>query len=73
MQDVPSGGLHEKARTEIEESDYRREKFIQTMTGSDWYDARNYHLSLDSHAVGLEASADLIIALVEKMQWEMNM
>jgi len=43
------------------------------MTGSDWYDARNYHLSLDSHAVGLEASADLIIALVEKMQWEMNM
>jgi cytidylate kinase len=55
-----------EALAEIEESDARRERFIKTMTGADWYDARNYHLSLDVRATGLDAAADAIIALAPK-------
>jgi cytidylate kinase len=58
----------EQAREDIEESDRRREKFLRKMTGSDRYDARNYHLCIDSHAAGFETAQQMIIELVEKMK-----
>jgi cytidylate kinase len=60
----------EQAREEIEESDRAREKFLKTMTSTDWSDARNYHLCIDTAAAGFEAAEQMIIALVEKMQKE---
>ena len=58
----------EQALAEIEESDDCRERFLRTMAGSDWYDARNYHLSIDAQATGFEAAADMIMAFVAKMK-----
>lgn len=55
----------EQALVEIEESDSRREKFLRTIAGSDWYDARNYHLSIDAQAAGFEEAADVIIAMAK--------
>ncbi len=43
------------------------------MTGTDRYDARNYHLSIDAAAAGFEAAQQMIIGLVEKMQKERGM
>ena len=56
----------EQAREEIENSDRMREKFLRTMTDTERYDARNYHLCLDAEAVGIEAAVRMIIGLVEK-------
>ncbi|MCG6533480.1 MAG: cytidylate kinase-like family protein [Syntrophales bacterium LBB04] len=57
-----------QGRTQVEESDRRRAKFVRDMVGVDWTDARNYHLCIDSSAVGFPSSAEMIIKLVEKMQ-----
>ena len=57
----------DQAREDIEESDRRREKFIRKMAGSDRYDARNYHLSIDAHAAGFEGAQQMIVELVEKI------
>ncbi len=57
-----------KARAEIEESDGRRGKFIRTMTGSEWCDARNYHLCIDAEASGFETAQQMIIALADKIK-----
>ena len=54
----------EKARREVEESDRNREKFMRDMTGIDWTDARNYHLSVDTSVVGFQAAEDMIVQLV---------
>ena len=40
------------------------------MTGTDRYDARNYHLCIDANAAGFETAQQMIIGLVEKMQQE---
>jgi len=53
-----------KARSLIRESDQRRKKFIRDMTGSDWMDARNYHLCVDSSTVGLPTCVEMIVKLV---------
>ncbi len=53
-----------KARTLVRESDRRRKKFIRDMTGSDWMDARNYHLCVDSSTVGLTACVQMIVKLI---------
>lgn len=53
-----------EARSVIEESDGRREKFIRDMAGIDWTDARNYHMCIDTSAAGLQASEEMILGLV---------
>jgi cytidylate kinase len=58
----------EEAHAEIEESDRQREKYIRAMTGVEWEDARNFHLSVDSQAAGFEAVENMVVALVEKMK-----
>ncbi len=58
----------EQARKEIEDSDRMRERFLKTMTGTDWNDARNYHLSIDSEAAGFEAAERMVLEMVKKLK-----
>jgi len=58
----------QQAQEEIEDSDHQREKFLKTMTGTDWCDARNYHLCINAAAAGFEAAEQMIIRLVGQMQ-----
>jgi cytidylate kinase len=53
-----------EAQKMIEESDHERTKFIRDMTGTDWYDARNYHLCIDSSVVGFSDCVKMITQLV---------
>jgi cytidylate kinase len=53
-----------KAEKMIEESDHERTKFIRDMVSTDWCDARNYHLCIDSSVVGFPACVEMITALV---------
>ena len=63
----------EQAREEIEESDRRRETFLKTMTGTDRYDARNYHLCIDVASAGFEAAERMIIELVDKTKRDLGL
>ncbi len=62
----------EQARKELEDSDRIRERFLKSTTGTDWNDARNYHLCVDSAAAGFEAAQQMIDELVEKKKQEMG-
>jgi cytidylate kinase len=52
----------------VRESDMQRRKFIQTISGSEWTDARNYQLSIDTEAVGFPAAMEMILLLVKTRQ-----
>jgi cytidylate kinase len=54
-----------KAEARVEESDRRRGKFIRNMTGTEWTDARNYHLCIDSSTVGLPEGVRMVIGFVK--------
>jgi cytidylate kinase len=53
-----------EARSLVRGYDQRRRKFIRDMTGSDWMDARNYHLCIDSSLAGFPACVEMIVKLV---------
>jgi cytidylate kinase len=53
-----------EAQKMIEESDHERTKFIRDMVNTDWCDARNYHLCIDSSVVGFPACVEMITKFV---------
>ena len=53
-----------EAQKMIEEYDHKRAKFIRDMVGIDRFDARNYHLCIDSSVVGFPACVEMITKLV---------
>ena len=46
--------------------DKRRETFYSINTGGNWYDKDNYHLCLNSGALGLELCADIVVETAKK-------
>jgi cytidylate kinase len=56
-----------EARTLVEETDRRRAKFIKEMTGTDWYDARNYHLSIDAGVIDFDTSVAMLAGLAGRI------
>ena len=49
------------AQERVDESDRTRTKFIRDMVGTEWMDARNYHLSVDSSMAGLSEILGIVI------------
>jgi len=45
----------------IEDSDRDRKHYLSSMTGTDWADARQYHLSLDIGALGFPLAEQMIV------------
>jgi cytidylate kinase len=45
----------------IESVDKERERYLRAFTGQNCMDARNYHVSLDTSLVGLEAAEEIIL------------
>ena len=50
-----------KAQERVDESDRTRTKFIRDMIGTEWTDARNYHLSVDSSIANLPEILGIVI------------
>ena len=46
----------------IKSIDKEREHYLRSLTGQNCMDARHYHLSIDTSAVGLEAAEEIILA-----------
>jgi cytidylate kinase len=54
-----------QARSMVRNSDVQRRKFISTLSGTEWTDATNYDLSLDTGIVGFPVAMEMILQLVE--------
>ncbi len=52
------------AKLMIVDNDYTRELYTKKYTGSEWYDARNYDVSLDVSKFGLNGSVDFLMSFV---------
>ena len=50
----------------LDDKDARRKVNYRHFTGREWGEARNYHLSLDSSAIGIEGCVDLIEGVFRK-------
>jgi cytidylate kinase len=45
--------------------DQERARYLRALTGQNWLDASQYHLSLDTSAVGLEKAEDIILEVLK--------
>lgn len=55
-----------KARELISDNDYTRQVFTKTFTGKDWYDARNYDITLNVADHGVDGTVDVLMKLIEE-------
>jgi cytidylate kinase len=58
----------DEAATLIMQSDTQRRRFIKTIAGVDWTDARCYDLCINTGAAGLAAAEEMIVELAEKVR-----
>ena len=54
-----------EAASLLDDLDRERRRFIHTMTGVDWTDARNYDLCIDTGVVDFPAAEEMVLKLVE--------
>ncbi len=52
----------------IDSTDRNRERYVERLTGRSWYDARNYHLSIDISEIGFDAAEEIIVSLTNRIQ-----
>lgn len=55
----------EEARKLVTRSDQQRSRFLQSVTGGSWFDLTHYHLCVDTGAVGLDDTVNMLAALVK--------
>ncbi|MGN8939133.1 AAA family ATPase [Bittarella sp. HCP28S3_D9] len=60
------GESEKKPAKRLEEKDKKRRTYYKYYTGQEWGMSQNYHLCLDSGALGLDTCVDLIVGLAEK-------
>jgi cytidylate kinase len=58
----------EEAREHIDTSDENRRRFHRTVAGTDWTDARNYDLCINSGAVDLLDVRETILSVAERIR-----
>lgn len=59
-----------KVEAMLHRIDKRRETFYSINTGGNWYDKDNYHLCLNSGALGLEFCSDIIVSTAKWMIYQ---
>lgn len=58
----------DKAANELKKKDKKRANYYNYYTSQVWGDYENYHLSLNSDAVGIESSVDVLAAFVNAFE-----
>jgi cytidylate kinase len=51
----------------IDRTDNNRRRYVQRICGASWFDARNYHLTIDMSRVGFEAAEEMIAAMAQRL------
>jgi cytidylate kinase len=62
----------EAAEQMIDRTDNDRRRYVQKICGASWYDARNYHLTIDVSRIGFEAAEEMIVAMAERLMEQSN-
>ena len=60
-----NGVDEKKARARVSKTDKNRSNYYSFYSGRRWGDLNNYHLAIDSSAVGIEGCAETIKAFAE--------
>lgn len=58
------GVTPDEAKMMIVDNDYTRELYTKTFTGTEWYDARNYDLTLDVSNFGVNGAVEYIMMML---------
>ena len=53
-----------KAKELIQDNDYTRQLYTRTFTRKEWYDVRNYDLTLDVADFGIKGAVDFLMRLI---------
>ena len=53
----------------LEDTDLNRERYHQELYGRDWNDAVNYHMVLNTEALGPDGAAELIVTRARRLGW----
>jgi CMP/dCMP kinase len=65
---------HAQSRQEavrmIEQSDQERRRYVRAFANLDWFDSRNYHLSIDTSVVDFASAVEIIASLAEQTPGE---
>jgi len=51
----------------IERSDQYRSRYIRALTGLDWFDTRNYHLTIDTAKVDFATAEEMIASVATRL------
>ncbi|HEY3382473.1 MAG TPA: cytidylate kinase-like family protein [Vicinamibacterales bacterium] len=54
------------ARDLVRRSDQQRGRFLQSLHGGEWIEPSHYHLCLDTSAIGIEETIEVLASLVER-------
>lgn len=57
------------ARPHLEEVDHNRQRYHSELYGRDWNDPVNYHMVLNTEAVGAAGAAELIVTRARALGW----
>ena len=63
----------EKAMKLMCSVDQERARYLRALTGQDWLDARQYHLSLDTGVLGLEKAEHIILETLQALVGEVEL
>ncbi len=56
-----------EAEDMIDNTDRERERYVERVCGTSWYDARNFHLSIDMSRLGFDAAEEIIVLLANRI------
>ena len=60
---------YEDAKTKVEETDKQRADYYHAQTGKMWGDVNDYHMILDTSALGVENCPDILMHYFEKLEY----
>ena len=63
------GHSETEAQARVAETDRNRELYHRDLYGRDWNDPVNYHMVLNTEAIGPDAAAELIVARARQLGW----
>lgn len=63
------GMTEEEAEVVVRERDEGRARYHQELFGRDWNDASNYHMVLNTDALGMSGTAEIIVARAKALGW----
>ncbi len=63
------GHSEKEVQAQLAETDRNRERYHRELYGRDWNDPVNYHLVLNTEAIGPDGAAQLIVARARQLGW----